>query len=322
MEAIWFYEIDGQQRGPLTEEELHELNRSGAIGKENLIWKDGMPDWLSYSAVFDQASTAATSETPPSAMPPAVPESMAPKPPFVPRNARLREDSNPRIFSAMGRGWNLMFYDFGPNLGYFLLVSLILSIAMQLVVPILFLMFPIVAGCYFSYLKKSRGQFTELGDIFEGFKRRFGDLAIVNLATVIPAIVFGAVVGGAMFGGCVYMLNENMPGQSEDVLIVLVIVGGLFLLTLLFGWFGLIGTLASMLCLDCEISAGPALRLAFAGAMRHFFRILLFGFMTIFVSSIGTIAIYIGCLLTSLWMMIATIYIYEDLFGDGKEVAS
>lgn len=71
-----------------------------------------------------------------------------------------------------------------------------------------------------------------------------------------------------------------------------------------------------MLCLDCEISAGEALKLAMAACFRHFFRILMFSFLMVLVSNLGLIAIYIGVVITSLWSMMATIYIYEDLFGD------
>ncbi|MGJ8639109.1 MAG: DUF975 family protein [Opitutaceae bacterium] len=52
----WFYEKNGAQEGPVTEDELKRLKASGEIGDQNLIWKQGMGDWSPYSSVFSDAS--------------------------------------------------------------------------------------------------------------------------------------------------------------------------------------------------------------------------------------------------------------------------
>ena len=41
----WYYMENGQQRGPLNEEEFEESIRSGKIQPETLIWKEGMSGW-------------------------------------------------------------------------------------------------------------------------------------------------------------------------------------------------------------------------------------------------------------------------------------
>lgn len=47
----WFYVDGGQQSGPVTDEQLEELLRSGKITPDTLIWCEGMPDWQRYDQV-------------------------------------------------------------------------------------------------------------------------------------------------------------------------------------------------------------------------------------------------------------------------------
>lgn len=41
----WYYAYDGQQQGPVPEDELARLAQSGIIGGTNLVWREGLADW-------------------------------------------------------------------------------------------------------------------------------------------------------------------------------------------------------------------------------------------------------------------------------------
>jgi hypothetical protein len=45
----WYYVINGQQTGPVTEAQLDELARAGTIKSDTLVWAEGMANWLPYS---------------------------------------------------------------------------------------------------------------------------------------------------------------------------------------------------------------------------------------------------------------------------------
>ena len=47
----WFYVDGGQQRGPVTDEQLDALFQSGNINEETLVWSEGMADWQPYGKV-------------------------------------------------------------------------------------------------------------------------------------------------------------------------------------------------------------------------------------------------------------------------------
>jgi len=44
----WHYAEHGQQIGPVTDEQLSQLFQTGKIDAETLVWREGLPDWISY----------------------------------------------------------------------------------------------------------------------------------------------------------------------------------------------------------------------------------------------------------------------------------
>lgn len=47
----WFYAKNAQQLGPISEEDFSKKCASGEILTTDLVWKEGMPDWLPLSQV-------------------------------------------------------------------------------------------------------------------------------------------------------------------------------------------------------------------------------------------------------------------------------
>ena len=47
----YFYAINGQQAGPVSEEQLAEMATAGTITPETLVWREGMPEWAAYSTI-------------------------------------------------------------------------------------------------------------------------------------------------------------------------------------------------------------------------------------------------------------------------------
>ena len=55
----WYYSSDAQQQGPVSTAELEALARTGRVTPETLVWREGLPNWVTYSSV------AANEPTPP-----------------------------------------------------------------------------------------------------------------------------------------------------------------------------------------------------------------------------------------------------------------
>jgi uncharacterized RDD family membrane protein YckC len=47
----WYYVVNGERLGPVSDEQLEALVQQGAINARTLVWKQGMPDWLPLEEV-------------------------------------------------------------------------------------------------------------------------------------------------------------------------------------------------------------------------------------------------------------------------------
>jgi uncharacterized RDD family membrane protein YckC len=64
----WHYVEQGQQTGPVSDEQFAELVRTGKITAETVVWREGMADWLPYKQVEPKpsglhAGSSATEQT-------------------------------------------------------------------------------------------------------------------------------------------------------------------------------------------------------------------------------------------------------------------
>jgi hypothetical protein len=51
MPEEWYFTQDGQQVGPISRDQLNKLASSGRLTPEEMVWCDGMPDWVSARSV-------------------------------------------------------------------------------------------------------------------------------------------------------------------------------------------------------------------------------------------------------------------------------
>lgn len=61
----WFYVDAGQQAGPVPDDQLDELVRSGKVRRDTLVWREGMPNWQAYSQARPDGVQPPTSIAPP-----------------------------------------------------------------------------------------------------------------------------------------------------------------------------------------------------------------------------------------------------------------
>lgn len=67
----WYYAQFGNRLGPFDRQTIEDLYRSGGLKPEELVWEEGMPDWVRADSVFKQQAPAPAdaSATPPPALP-------------------------------------------------------------------------------------------------------------------------------------------------------------------------------------------------------------------------------------------------------------
>lgn len=71
MEPVWYYAVNGATTGPITLADLRAALAAGKLSASDLVWKEGMGDWVPARTVPDLVPAA----------PPPPPRAMPPKPP-------------------------------------------------------------------------------------------------------------------------------------------------------------------------------------------------------------------------------------------------
>ncbi len=324
-DSIWFWEKDGERHGPASEAEITAMIESGGIQGKTLVWKDGMQDWQPL------ADTDLHQEVKPSG-PPQIPSSQAPAatgafPPIKPpveapiRKVKFRESFQPRFRSSLGRAWELFKTDFWVFVGMSALMGILIGVAAQLYVTILFLIYPLMAGLNWYILNRVRGIPTTIDALFFGFKRRFSDLALLNLVLVTPfMVIFFLLFAGFIALAFMGATSLESSGSMSEEWIAVGFIGGTCLATLLFmiPYFAItaVANFAMLLILDCDLSWKPAIGMAWKVVKKHLFKFMAMMFLFSLIAQLGVIALYFGVFITAAWATIAMVYLYEDAFGD------
>jgi hypothetical protein len=89
--ALWWYEQDGKQAGPVTAAALARLVEEGRLLPAHLVWKDGMAGWAPVASVADFAAAVA-----------AAPRATIPAPPPVPPPLGTQRPPGPTPGAAPG----------------------------------------------------------------------------------------------------------------------------------------------------------------------------------------------------------------------------
>lgn len=108
----WYYVENGQQKGPVTQDQLDELARQGTIKADTLVWTDGMANWLPYSQARPGSGAApmppVTGATYAAAMPSGDPETIAREKVKAPSIAMLVNGALIALFSLFGTRSHLL----------------------------------------------------------------------------------------------------------------------------------------------------------------------------------------------------------------------
>lgn len=87
MPTEWYYSHGGQQHGPISEAEIHDLIGQGQLQRGDLVWRAGMDNWHPAGEVpelFPPASAPPAAPPAPGVVPPPMAPAVSPPPHRVP----------------------------------------------------------------------------------------------------------------------------------------------------------------------------------------------------------------------------------------------
>ncbi len=341
----WFYEKDGAQQGPVSAKDIQQLAADGIVQPKTLLWCEGMENWLSYQSSAIYVATPASAPpavpeqsvgsdgakapppiqessvyAPPVASQPAAPLSPAPGSSLpAPRAFRYNEDYSFSIREVLGTGWTAFAANFWPTLGFLFIAAMILGVASNFLLPVFFLTYPLLGGFMFYTVRLLRGERPTVECVFDGFRRRFGALAMLSLIISLVSIALMLFLSVGLLGA-IFSFSGEIPAEYEMMGQIGSIVGGVIGLILIpvifivsFNCF-----IATLLCLDCDLGFREAYSAAWRAFRRRPWKVLLFMLVAGLISYGGVLALYFGVFVTGTWMYVCYGAIYEKAFGDEK----
>lgn len=152
----WFYNDQGQQRGPVSAAELTELRRRGDINDSTLVWRQGMAEWQPLS-LYPEAIVG----PPPPPSPFAPPRTQAYEAPVG-----MPVGGGPVVYGGFMRRWVALIVDS-------IVLILPLGVVAALIIPaavgaagedggaaVMYLLWLLVAPFYYASLESSEWQAT------------------------------------------------------------------------------------------------------------------------------------------------------------------
>jgi len=171
----WYYSENGQQKGPVSESDLRALVQRGTVRDSDLVWREGLGDWIPVS----QATELAESPSPQGAVPaPATAGGPAATNPYVP----------PQADGAAQPGYALQ-----PRTAGTAIASLVCGICVFLCGIFTGIPAVICGHVALSQIKKSNGQVIGRGMAITGLVLGYLTIigSVIYLIAVVVIVVFG-----------------------------------------------------------------------------------------------------------------------------------
>jgi uncharacterized membrane protein len=324
---------DGKEYGPITEGNLRQWVAEGRINAQTQTRTDADPSWRALGT-FPELSDIFN--TPPTIAPPPSSDSYS--------SARsgstdfLNRDYELDIGGCISSGWNLV----TGKMGVFFVGALIFILiqfaasglgSIPFVGPLFSLAYyvclgALMGGLMWMFLRGVRGEPAEVGDIFEGFKRSFGQLF---LAMLVQALLIGAVMIPFIVVFIIKIismgqsLNNIHPGNNPEAFAeIWRVLGPIFWVTLPVAIVCAIPAIYLQvswkftfpLILDKGMDFWTAMKTSFKMVNKHWFQV--FGFLLVagLINFGGMLLCCIPWLFTFPVSVAATMFAYETIFGD------
>jgi len=243
-----------------------------------------------------------------------------------------RPDSRPLgVLDAIGMGWRLMMSDFW-RLWVVALVMLLMMMAAGIFgLPAQILAGPpLAAGLFYVIAKRIDGGRAEVGDLFAGFKERFGPSVVGMLPVTAGSIVMVFLIWAVL--GVLFLVGGGIiaAAEGEEEVVAVVVISGIvlfiiieLLLVLAFCIFTVFFDFVPAAVWDHPESGWAAAKASMRLVRDHFLSmiglVLVFWAIGMAANLVGMLACCIGVFFTTpvliVWQDATLIYLYRSWTG-------
>jgi len=235
------------------------------------------------------------------------------------------------VLDAVGMGWRLMMSDFWRLWVVAFVMMMVLMGAGMFGLPAQILVQPpLMAGLFYVIAKRIDGGRAEVGDLFVGFKERFGPSVIGMLPVTAAGLVFVVLIGLTMAALFVVGGGIIAAAEGEEEVVAVVVIAGLVLfiaieMLLILGLcvFAIFFEFVPAAVWDHPESGWAAAKASMRLVRGHFASMI--GFFLVFwaigtaANLIGMLACCVGVFFTTpvliVWQFATLVYLYRSWTG-------
>ncbi|MGO8929831.1 MAG: GYF domain-containing protein [Limisphaerales bacterium] len=305
---------DQKEYGPVTAEQLRQWVTEGRVNAQTSVWSEAAGGWKPLASHAEFADLLASKP------------SVANEPPHYGAQPGLPPDLFTRDYDldigrCIGDAWELMKKSSGLVIGgvaIFFLIQLGLGglAAIPFVGPVfslanLIITGPLMGGVYYFLLRNIRGQSSQVGDVFAGFRLAFGQLLLCYLVMAL-LILLSALPGLLIMAVPVYSMVRHQAVEAGLLALALL---GLVIAMVPLIYFSISWIFALPLVIDKQMDFWPALSASRRMVAKHWW--LVFGLAVVcgLIKMVGFLACCVGLFFTLPIGFGAMMNAYESIFS-------
>ena len=305
---------DGKEYGPVTEADVRQWITEGRLNPQSLAKGEGDAEFRPLSA-FPEFAAALNIGTPPTITPLKSTDTFR----FAERDYELD------LGGCLSRGYNLFKENFSTLFlaalvfiaieGFIVLLGMIPVVGPIFSIGNMVIEGPLLGGLMWISLSVLRGQPAEVGDIFAGFRRCFGQLFLGKL---VPGLLAGLCLIPLIITAFVVVMpaashHQQIPPEKFLILIPVGLVCLIPMIYLQTCW-----TFTLALIIDKGMDFGAAMKASWKMVNKHWWQVFGLTILMGLVNIAGALACFVGLLFTVPICIAALMYAYETIFGDPK----
>jgi uncharacterized membrane protein len=332
---------DGKEYGPVTDADVRQWITEGRLAASSLAKGEGDAEFRPLSKFPELADSFLARPLSMAAVPSPI-EPPKPPPSSTPAGAGshvLPEDYELDIIGCLTRGWELVKENFGTLfVGSLIYWGIQFGVSLFGKIPFVGVLFslanfvcagPLMAGLYYLFIRVNRGEKAEVGEVFAGFRRGFGQLF---LAAFVQSLIAGIcflpvlILFGVKFITLWPQLTAMQPGSPPDPAVIeslIALVLAALPLALLCSIPTLILSVAWKfslpLIIDRQLDFITAMKTSWRMVFKHWF--VVFGLVVLVsvLNLVGLLCCCVGILFTFPISLAALMIAYETIFCAAKK---
>jgi uncharacterized membrane protein len=315
---------DGKEYGPIGADDVRQWIAEGRLNEKSLIKNEGEPEFRPLEAFLEFApalgSVSSIPKLPPSAF-------------AIGRPPERREDYELDIFGCFSRGFELVKNNMGllfvSALIYVLIEGAIGALAQIPHIGVVFsianfvISGPLMGGLFYLFILAIRGEPAEMGDLFSGFRRAFGQLflgtlvqSLFMLLCLVPFLIVFLVKFFPLIGH--FQSNSVPDKETVDALksVLLTSLPVLLVCAIPATYLSVCWKFTLPLIVDKELDFWTAMGASRKMVNKHWW--LVFG-LIILISLLNVAGVFVCCvgvLFTLPVGLAALMFAYETIFSE------